>query len=52
MGESTSEDGLKVPPNEALALFYKNILNSSYGADGQNNEKFDNIKIKDKKHTI
>ncbi|KAA6387421.1 MAG: hypothetical protein EZS28_017053 [Streblomastix strix] len=52
MGESTSADGLKVLPNEALAQFYKIILNSSYGTDGQNNEKFDRIYIKDKIHTM
>ncbi|KAA6385821.1 MAG: hypothetical protein EZS28_018652, partial [Streblomastix strix] len=29
--------------NQAKQLYFKNIVNSSYGADGQNNEKFDKI---------
>ncbi|KAA6399565.1 MAG: hypothetical protein EZS28_004910 [Streblomastix strix] len=31
--------------NQAKQLYFKNIVNSSYGADGQNNEKFDKIAI-------
>ncbi|KAA6360159.1 MAG: hypothetical protein EZS28_044314, partial [Streblomastix strix] len=31
--------------NQAKQLYFKNIMNSSYGTDGQNNEKFDKIGI-------
>jgi hypothetical protein len=35
--------------NDGLAAFDKNNLNSSYGADGQNNEKFSSFKFLDRK---
>ncbi|KAA6403839.1 MAG: hypothetical protein EZS28_000632 [Streblomastix strix] len=34
--------------NQAKQFYFKNIVNSSYGADGQNNEKFDKIGIYNK----
>ncbi|KAA6393767.1 MAG: hypothetical protein EZS28_010704 [Streblomastix strix] len=34
--------------NQAKQFYFKNIVNSSYGADGQNNEKFDRIGIYNK----
>ncbi|KAA6370182.1 MAG: hypothetical protein EZS28_034290 [Streblomastix strix] len=37
--------------NQAKQLYFKNIVNSSYGADGQNNEKFDKIGINNKQQT-
>ncbi|KAA6349984.1 MAG: hypothetical protein EZS28_051910, partial [Streblomastix strix] len=37
--------------NQAKQLYFKNIVNSSYGADGQNNEKFDKISICNKQQT-
>ncbi|KAA6389896.1 MAG: hypothetical protein EZS28_014580 [Streblomastix strix] len=38
--------------NQAKQLYFKNIVNSSYGADGQNNEKFDKIGIYNKQQTF
>ncbi|KAA6402031.1 MAG: hypothetical protein EZS28_002443 [Streblomastix strix] len=37
--------------NQAKQLYFKNIMNSSNGADGQNNEKFDKIGIFNKQQT-
>ncbi|KAA6385697.1 MAG: hypothetical protein EZS28_018777 [Streblomastix strix] len=37
--------------NQAKQLYFKNIVNSSYGADGQNNEKYDKIGIYNKQQT-
>jgi hypothetical protein len=33
-------------------LFWKNMLNSSYGSDGMNNEKFTNVKFLDRKKAL
>ncbi|KAA6389347.1 MAG: hypothetical protein EZS28_015125, partial [Streblomastix strix] len=38
--------------NQAKQLYFKNIVNSSHGADGQNNEKFDKIGIYNKQYTF
>ncbi|KAA6387668.1 MAG: hypothetical protein EZS28_016806 [Streblomastix strix] len=37
--------------NQAKQLYFNNIMNSSYRADGQNNEKFDKIGIYNKQQT-
>ncbi|KAA6364445.1 MAG: hypothetical protein EZS28_040028 [Streblomastix strix] len=37
--------------NQAKQLYFKNIVNSLYGADRQNNEKFDKIGINNKQQT-
>jgi hypothetical protein len=42
----------KMEGDTGRAAFDKNILNSSYGADGQNNEKFSNIKFCDRNKTL